>query len=99
MDDDEVKAMNRRIELGREPSRHQWQLVSERCKTMPEIRDSKVWGIRLQAYQRLATRPGVVTLVNRHDIVANPQFFHPTSIKASDLTYEEAEALIKILES
>lgn len=99
MDDDDIKAMNRRIELGWEPSRHQWQLVSERCKTMPEIRDSKVWGIRLQAYERLATRPGEVTLINRHDIVANPQFFFPKSIVAQGLTYEEAEALIKILES
>lgn len=99
MDDDDIRAMNRRIELGWEPSRHQWQLVAERCRTMPEMRDLKVWGIRIgRRYDRSQSNLNAL-VVETHEIVANPQFFHPTSIKASDLTYEEAEALIKLLES
>jgi hypothetical protein len=99
MDDDDIRAMNRRIELGWEPSRHQWQRVAERCKTMPEMRDLKVWGIKVgRRYERSQSNLNAL-VVETHEIVANPQFFHPTSMKASGLTYEEAEALIKLLES
>ena len=95
MDDDDIRAMNRRIELGWEPSRHQWLLVAERCKTMPEVRDSKVWGIKKYNRYKFATHEQI----EGYEIIANPQFFHPDSLSASDLTYTEAEALIKILES
>lgn len=99
MDDDEVRAMNRRIDMGWEPSQHQWQLVAERCKAMPETRDAKMWGIRLRVFNKAMPRHGEPTTVRMHDIVANPQFFFPASIVAQDLTYGEAEALMKILES
>lgn len=88
MNDQDVKDMNRRIKMGWEPSRHQWQLVADRAKDMVEMRESKVWGIREVPWED----PG-------YKIVTNPQFFHPSSVVAQGLTYDEAKALLKILES
>ena len=99
MNDDEVKAMNRRVALGWEPTTHQWKVVAERCKAMPEMRDQKVWGIKKgRRYERSQSNLTAL-VVEVHEIVANPQFMHPNSIVASNLTYDEAEALIKLLES
>lgn len=99
MDDDEVKAMNRRVAMGWEPTTHQWKAVAERCEAMPDMCEQKVWGIRVWRRYKAAPRGKPALPVETHEIVANPQFFHPSSIKASDLTYDEAEALIKLLES
>ena len=94
MDDQEVKAMNRRMQLGWEPSRHQWQVVADRCKAMPEMREQKMWGIRGFNYYTLEHKQ-----VMKYQIVANPQFFHPKGIVGGGMTYDEAEAMIKLLES
>ena len=94
MDDQEVKAMNRRIQMGWEPSRHQWEVVAARCKAMPEMREAAMWGIRGFDYYTLSHNE-----VRKYQIVANPQFFHPNGIVGGCMTYDEAEAMLKILES
>jgi hypothetical protein len=94
MDDEQVKAMNRHIQMGWEPSRHQWQVVADRCKALPEMREQKVWGIRDLNYYTVGHKQ-----VKEYQIVTNPQFFHPRSIIGGGMTYDEAEAMIKILES
>lgn len=95
MDDEEIKDMNRRIQMGWEPSRHQWQIVADRCKTMPEMRGLAMWGIREFGYYTIDTH----SEVRKYQIVANPQFFHPKGVIGGGMTYDEAEAMIKILES
>ena len=95
MDDEEIKAMNRRIQMGWEPSRHQWQIVADRCNTMPEMREAAMWGIRVFDYYTMDSHQ----LVKKYQIVANPKFFHQESIIGGCMTYDEAEAMLKILES
>jgi len=99
MNDDEVSAMNRRIDMGWEPSRHQWQVVADRCKDMPEMRELRMWGIIKKRKYVPAPRGKSPMLVDTHEVVANPQFFHPNAVVAQNLTREEAEALIKLMES
>lgn len=96
MTDEEVQAMNRRMELGWEPSSQQWRQVAERCSQMPEYRAAKIWGLRRGFdMQDLSGK----TVPGRIDIVPYPQFFHFKGIAARELTYEEAQALKTLMES
>ena len=83
--DDITESINRRLNTGWEPSRHMWEAVAARCAKDPAYRELKMWGVRIMAGG------------NQYMVVANPQFFHPSWIVGTNLTYDEAEAFKKIL--
>lgn len=95
MNDEEVQAMNRRIALGWQPTTHMWKVVAQRAQSMDSTRNAKVWGIKVSRRVHLTS----YKKMNYYEVVANPQFFHPKSITAQGLTYDEAQALIKLMES
>lgn len=90
-----ARGINKRWEAGFAPTPEALKSLSRTMSQVPELRDEKMWGIKQSVYYNI-NRSATTT---HHEIVANPHFFYPQAIVAQDLTYEEAKALKKILES
>lgn len=93
-----ARGINKRWEAGFRPERTAYASLSKALQTMPEMAEEKMWGIRQSLYTLPVDRNMTVQGAS-YEIIANPQFFYPKAVIAQGLTYAEAQALIKILES
>lgn len=93
-----IRELNWSLEQQFKPPDTLWWKVGEELRQDPSVRGQAIWGI--YALPRAKLNRITKSIESReYSIVANPQFFFPTDIAVSGLTYEEAEAFKKIMDS
>ena len=107
---DWIHECNWALRTGMVPSQEVWQAVGRRMKNSA-YKDTPVWGLLAKkenwGYKdsmRVPPRGQVYKPMREvvsyyHPVVANPQFFFKDDVIAAGLTYDEAMALKKMIES
>jgi hypothetical protein len=96
--DNAARRVNELIATGWNPSSDMWKGMSQIMLGQDEIRNLPVWGLREKIYvpKGLALREGIK---QEYDIVANATLFDKHKMVGSLMTYDEAVALKKMMES
>lgn len=97
-----IKHINAMMESGFGITNRTVEAIGCIMKNRVASRANATWGIKpKQNLDRLReinkARPPDNQYKAEYDIVANASFFHPDYMVASGLTYEEAEAIVKLL--
>lgn len=95
--DDAARRVNQLIATGWHPSSDMWKGMSQIMLGQNEIRNLPVWGLREKFWR---PRNDVETKFKQeYDIVANATLFDNRRMVGSLMTYDEAVALKKMMES
>lgn len=96
--DDAARRVNQLIATGWHPSSDMWKGMSQIMLGQGEIRNLPVWGLR-EKFWRPRNDVAPVPFKQEYDIVANATLFDKHKIVGSLMTYDEAVALKKMMES
>ena len=95
--DDAARRVNQLIATGWNPSSDMWKGMSQIMLGQGEIRNLPVWGLREKFWR---PRKDVETKFKQeYDVVANATLFDNRRMVGSLMTYDEAVALKKMMES
>ncbi len=97
-----IKQLNVGMSNGFDLTKQTIKAIGDILQCRKSVREERTWGIQpiedveqLEIFNR--NKPPERQVKQRYKVVANAQFFHPKYIVATELTKEEAEALIKLL--
>ena len=95
--DDAARRVNQLIATGWNPSSDMWKGMSQIMLGQGEIRNLPVWGLREKFWR--PQKDVETKFKQEYDIVANATLFDKHKIVGSLMTYDEAVALKKMMES
>ncbi len=96
--DNAARRVNQLIATGWNPSSDMWKGMSQIMLGQDEIRNLPVWGLR-EKFWRPRNDVAPVPFKQEYDIVANATMFDNRRMVGSLMTYDEAVALKKMMES
>ncbi len=95
--DDAARRVNQLIATGWNPSYDMWKGISQIMLGQGEIRNLPVWGLREKFWR--PQKDVETKFKQEYDIVANATLFDNRRMVGSLMTYDEAVALKKMMES
>lgn len=95
--DDAARRVNQLIATGWNPSYDMWKGMSQIMLGQGEIRNLPVWGLREKFWR--PQKDVETKFKQEYDIVANATLFDNRRMVGSLMTYDEAVALKKMMES
>ena len=95
--DDAARRVNQLIATGWNPSSDMWKGMSQIMLGQGEIRNLPVWGLREKFWR--PQKDVETKFKQEYDIVANATLFDNRRMVGSLMTYDEAVALKKMMES